>query len=131
MKTIFLAAAVSALFSTGCATTSVSGPPGESGPQGTIAYYVPVDSSEPGTRIEVNGESVGSTPMTLRIFGDRDGTFHNFGSYDFIVRAFPPGAGRPPKTKVYRTGALLAGEDKIPDRIYFIFGPDALTPTPR
>ena len=61
--------------------------------------------------------------MTLKIFGDKDGTFHNFGSYDFIVRAYPPGSGRPSQTKVYKTGALMAAEDKVPAKIYFDFGP--------
>ncbi|SPE54990.1 conserved exported hypothetical protein [Verrucomicrobia bacterium] len=106
----------------GCATPVAPGT--EHGPDGTIAYKVPVDSSEPGARIEVNGESVGVTPMVLKIFGDRDGTFHNFGSYEFLVRAYPPGTGRPPQTKVFYTGALMAKEDKIPQKIYFDFGPN-------
>jgi hypothetical protein len=109
-----------ALLLTGCETPV---PPGtETGPDGTIAYKVPIDSSEPGARIEVNGESVGTTPMVLKIFGDRDGTFHNFGSYEFLVRAFPPGNGRASQTKVFYTGVLMGKEDKIPSKIYFDFG---------
>jgi hypothetical protein len=61
--------------------------------------------------------------MKLRIFGDKDGTFHNFGSYEFVVRAFPPGGNRAALTKIYHTGALMAQEDKIPDTISFDFGP--------
>jgi hypothetical protein len=112
----------------GCATPA--NPNAERGPDGTIAYNVPVESSEPGARIEVNGESVGVTPMTLKIFGDTDGTFHNFGSYEFIVRAYPPGAGRPSASKVYKTGALMAAEDKIPAKIYFDFGPKSSSTNP-
>ena len=111
----------------GCATSS--DPNAERGPDGTIVYNVPVDSSEAGARIEVNGESVGATPMTLRIHGDRDGSFHNFGSYDFIIRAYPPGPGRPSQTKVYHTGALMGQEDKIPEKIHFDFGPKPSTST--
>jgi len=83
---------------------------------------VPVEANEPGARIEVNGESIGTAPLVLKIYGDPDGTFHSFGSYEFIVRAYPPDANRPPLTKVYRTGALFAPEDKVPDKIYFDFG---------
>jgi hypothetical protein len=120
MKTLFTFVA-SALIFAGCATPV--DPNAERGPDGTIAYNVPIDSSESGARIEVNGESVGVTPMTLKIFGDRDGSFHNFGSYDFIVRAYPPGSGRRAMAKVYKTGALMGAEDRIPDKIYFDFGP--------
>jgi hypothetical protein len=104
----------------GCATTQTA--QRERGPGGTIAYKVPITSSEPGAQIEVNGDTVGTTPMTLTIYGDDDGTFHNFGSYDFIVRAYPPGANRLPQTKVFHTGALMAAEDKIPKEIFFDFG---------
>ena len=68
----------------------------ERGPDGTIVYRVPVEASEPGARIEVNGESIGTAPLVLKIYGDRDGTFHSFGSYEFLVRAYPPDANRPP-----------------------------------
>jgi len=121
--------AVIALILAGCGTTNVD-PNVEGGPDGTIAYQVPVDASEPGARIEVNGESLGVTPMTLKIFGDRDGTFHNFGSYEFLVRAYPPGAARPAQTKIFHTGVLMGSEDKIPRKIYFDFGPKPSTSPP-
>ena len=120
MKNYFIFMAVIFVLA-GCATTPET--QREHGPDGTVAYPVPVDSSEPGAQIEVNGQTVGTTPMTLTIFGDTDGTFHNFGSYDFIVRAYPPGTGRLPQTKIFHTGALMAAEDKIPQKIYFDFGP--------
>ena len=94
----------------------------ERGPDGTIVYRVPVEASEPGALIEVNGESIGTAPLVLKIYGDPDGTFHSFGSYEFVVRAYLPNANRPPLTKVYRTGALFAAEDKVPEKIYFDFG---------
>ena len=127
MKMVFCAG-VLGFFLAGCATPGNTD--AERGPDGTIAYHVPVDSSEPGARIEVNGESMGSTPMVLKIFGDRDGTFHNFGSYEFLVRAYPPGTARPAQTKVFYTGVLMGKEDKIPQKIYFDFGPKPLTSTP-
>ena len=100
----------------------------ERGPDGTIVYKVPVETSEQDARIEVNGESIGTAPLILKIYGDPDGTFHSFGGYEFVVRAYPPQANRPPLTKVYKTGALFAAEDKVPDKIYFDFGPKLRTP---
>src|SRR2546421_10763335 len=77
--------AVLGLF-TGCQTV----PPGvERGPHGTIAYDVLIEASEPGARIEANGEYIGNTPAHLKIFGDRDGTFHDFGAYQYVIQAFP------------------------------------------
>ena len=65
-------------------------PPGvERGPHGTMAYDVTVETSPPGARIEANGQVIGNAPLHLKIFGDPDGTFHDFGSYYYIVRALP------------------------------------------
>ena len=80
----------------GCETI----PPGaERGPDHTMAYNVPVEASEPGVRIEANGEFVGTTPLTLKIFGDPDGTFHDFGSYEYSFKpgSFGPVTCSPPK----------------------------------
>ena len=100
----------------GCA----SAPPGaEHGPQGTIAYLVQVESSEPGARVEVNNDYVGKTPMTLKIWGDKDGTFHNFGSQDYIIRVFPLSTNQFLQTKAFRTGGWFSQEDKIPSHLYF------------
>src|SRR6266853_6677695 len=91
MKTrLILALAISgasAAFLTGCQTPLPAGV--ERGPDGTIAYDVLIEASEPGARIEANGQNIGNTPVHLKIFGDRDGTFHAFGSYEYIVQAFP------------------------------------------
>lgn len=101
---------------TGCDTI----PPGaERGPNGTMAYYVPISSSEPGVRIEANGEFVGTTPLTLKIWGDPDGTFHDFGSYEYVVQALPAQTNQFAQIRVFRTGHLLTPEDYIPKQIYF------------
>jgi hypothetical protein len=37
---------------------------------------------------EVKKAKLGKSPTTLKIFGDKDGTFHNFGSYEFVIKAY-------------------------------------------
>src|SRR5258708_30040063 len=115
--TILFAGGLAALgLAAGCATT----PPGaERGPDGTMAYLVQIEASEPGVKIEANGQPVGTAPMTLKIFGDPDGTFHDFGSYYYIVRALPLATNQFVQTRVFRTGHMLTPEDQIPKRIYF------------
>ena len=100
----------------GCA----SSPPGvERGPDGTIAYLVQVESSEPGVRIEANNDYIGKTPCTLKIFGDKDGTFHNFGSFEYVIKAYPANTNQYPQTKLFRTGGWFSQEDRVPSRIFF------------
>lgn len=95
-------------------------PPGaEPGPHHTMAYNVTVDASPPGARIEVNGQDVGQTPVQIKIFGDPDGTFHDFGSYYYVVKAFPLSTNQYAQTRFFRTGHLLTPEDHIPSKIYF------------
>lgn len=108
------------LFPSGCSTSPGQKP--ERGPQGTVAYLVALESSEPGARIEVNGDDVGRTPMTLKIFGDKDGTFHNFGSDTYVIKVFPLRAGQYAQTKIFRTGAWFSAEDKIPGKLFFDLG---------
>ena len=118
MKTnIILAAGMVAL---GLAAGCQSVPPGaERGPHGTIAYDVLVEASPPGARIEANGQPVGVTPVHFKIFGDKDGTFHDFGSYYYIVRALPLATNQYPQIRVFGTGRAFSHEDYIPNRIYF------------
>ena len=105
-----------ALLLAGCETT----PPGaELGPYGTIAYHVSIEASEPGVRIEVNGQNVGTTPLNLKIFGNKDGTFHDFGSYYFVVRALPLHTNEYVQMRVFGTGRHWTPKDRIPPRIYF------------
>lgn len=103
----------------GCATPL---PPGaEPGPDGTMAYNVLVEASSPRVRIEVNGEYAGEAPLQLKIFGDSDGTFHDFGEYSYEVRAFPSqgATNEYVQTQIFGTGRMFSSEDKIPGRIYF------------
>ncbi|HWV99154.1 MAG TPA: hypothetical protein VNZ64_05615 [Candidatus Acidoferrum sp.] len=117
MKSIFAASAAAAVFLAGCETAP---PPGvERGPHGTIAYDVLVEASPPSARIEANGEYVGTTPVHLKIFGDKDGTFHDFGSYYYIIRALPVATNQYPQIRVFGTGRNFSHEDYIPKQIYF------------
>jgi hypothetical protein len=84
-----------------------------------MAYDVLVEASDPGARIEANGEVMGNTPLHLKIFGDTDGTFHDFGSYAYVIRALPLSTNQFAQTRVFQTGHMLAPEDRIPERIYF------------
>src|SRR3569832_759471 len=118
MKTgllLVLSVAVVGFFS-GCDST----PPGvERGPHGTIAYDVLVNSSPPGAKIEANGQVIGEGPVHLKIYGDKDGTFHDFGYYYYVVRALPIATYQYVQTRVFRTGHLFSPEDHIPQRIDF------------
>lgn len=119
MKRFLMLMAVAAALglTTGCETPI---PPGaERGPHGTIAYFVPVDATPPGAHIEGNGEYAARTPVTLKIWGDPDGTFHDFGSSYYFVRALPVTTNQFPQTRVFYTGHMLGPEDRIPSRIFF------------
>jgi len=129
-KILFLAAgALAAFFLAGCATI----PPGaERGPDRTMAYTVLIEASEPGARIEVNGEHAGNTPAQVKIFGDPDGTFHDFGSDYYVIRAFPLAANQFAQARFFPTGRLFMPEGRIPERIYFDMNrpPPAYPPPP-
>jgi hypothetical protein len=111
---VVIATAVGLL--SGCAT---SGTKVEKGREGTIAYYVQVEASDSGVRIEAENDYVGNAPLTLKIFGDKDGTFHNFGSQEYVIKAYPTDTNRFVQTKVFNTGKWFQPEDKIPKRIFF------------
>ena len=101
---------------TGCQTL----PPGaEPGPNGTMAYEVLIEASEPGAKIEANGAIVGETPLRLKIFGDTDGTFHDFGSDYYVVRALPLTTNQYAQMQMFGTGRWFGPQDRIPERIYF------------
>lgn len=104
------------VFLVGC----VSEPPGvEHGPHGTIAYDVSVEASPPGARIIANGADIGNTPVHLKIFGDKDGTFHDFGSYYYVVQALPLATNQFAQVRYFGTGRNFSHEDKIPQQIPF------------
>jgi hypothetical protein len=103
-------------FLTGCQSL----PPGaEPGPHGTMAYEVLIEATEPGAKIEANGEYVGDTPLRLKIYGDKDGTFHDFGSYNYVIRALPVVSNQFQQVRFFRTGRGFTPEDRIPQRITF------------
>jgi len=107
--------------------------PVEHGRDGTVAYYISVEASEPGVRIEADGDSVGVAPLKLKVFGDRDGTFHSFGSPDYTVKAYSAGPQHTVQTKTFGTGTWFGREDRIPSKIYFDMsaGSDGTVAAPR
>src|SRR5215467_3037831 len=116
-KLTLAAGLAAAIILAGCGTPI---PPGaERGPHNTMAYDVLVDASPPGAQIVANGQNVGQTPVHIKIFGDPDGTFHDFGSYYYVVRALPIATNQYPQTILFRTGHLFTPEDRIPPRIDF------------
>jgi hypothetical protein len=117
LKSLFIITSL-ALILAACTT---GGPKTEKGPRGTIAYFVEVDASEKGARIDVDNEHIGSAPTVWKVFGDKDGTFHDFGNFDHKVTAYPISGGLQPQTKAFKTGRFLSGEDRIPKKIYFDF----------
>jgi hypothetical protein len=98
-------------------------------PQGTIPYLVEIETSEPGSRIEADNEDIGKSPITLKIFGDKDGTFHNFGSQQYVIKAYPVKPGQSVQTKVFYTGGWFSQEDRIPKKLYFDLNLERVTPT--
>jgi len=118
MKTVSRIAAC--LAAAGLLAGCSSIPPGaERGPHGTMAYYVSVEASPPGAKIEANGEYVVETPLNLKIFGNPNGTFHDFGSYFYVIRAYPLTTNQFVQTRWFSTGHNYTPKDKIPQRIYF------------
>ncbi len=117
MKPLIILTLVLASLVSGC--QSAPGIKPEKGPGGTIVYQIMVESNTEGARVEVNGDYIGKTPISVKVFGDRDGTFHDFGTEDFVIRVFPVKTGQKIQTKVFRTGRWFSAEDKIPTRLYF------------
>ena len=113
---IYGATLLVAVLVAGCQTV----PPGaERGPHGTMAYDVLVDASPPGARIEANGKDAGTTPVHLKIFGDPDGTFHDFGSPYFLIKASPVTTNQFEQARYFGTGQWFGPEDHIPKQIFF------------
>ena len=111
-KWTLVAGLAAAVVLVGCQTI----PPGaERGPHNTMAYNVLVDASPPGARIEVNGQDVGQAPVNIKIFGDPDGTFHDFGSYYYVIRAFPNATNQYPQVRLFRTGHLFSKDQFLND----------------
>jgi hypothetical protein len=101
----------------GCASTDSEGHPA-----GTIPYHIAIETSDPGSRIEVDGEYVGVAPVTVTIYGDKDGTFHGAGDGHTTFRAYPVKAGQFIQTKTFLNGAqafMFGQQDRIPKRLFF------------
>lgn len=112
----YAASLVAAVLLTGCASI----PPGaERGPNGTMAYDVIVEASAPGARIEANGQDAGNAPVHVKIFGDPDGTFHDFGSPYYAIKALPLATNQFEQVRYFGTGQWFGPEDHIPKQIYF------------
>jgi hypothetical protein len=128
MKTNYLilagCAALAGLLA-GCQTV----PPGvERGPHGTVAYDIVVEASAPGARIEADGQYVGNTPVHLKVFGDRDGTFHDFGQPEYVIQAFPLATNQYAQVRAYGTGRGFSQADHIPQRVYLDMNEKAAPP---
>ena len=106
-------------------------PPGaERGPHGTMAYDVLIDASAPGARIEANGKDIGNTPVHLKIFGDPDGTFHDFGSPYYVIRALPVTTNQFEQVQFFGTGQWFGPEDRVPQSVYFNMNQKATASAP-
>jgi hypothetical protein len=112
MKSIVLILAVGLI---GCASNEQSKRP--RGPNGTYAYEIKVETSDPGSKIEVNNDYLGEAPLTITVFGDQDGTFH--GGMDYEIRALPTKGGQHVQVKRFSGGGWFGREDRIPSRIFF------------
>ena len=91
-------------------------------PSGTVPFEVHIDTSDPGSRIEVDGEDAGISPLTVTIWGDKDGTFHGSGDGYTEFKAYPVKPGQYIQTKRYLNGAqafMFGQQDQIPRRLYF------------
>ncbi len=130
MKTMLIPAATltATMLLAGCQTI----PPGaERGPHGTIAYDVLIEASEPGARIEADGTDAGNAPVHVKIFGDTDGTFHDFGSDFYVIRALPLATNQFPQVRMFGTGRWFGPEDRIPQRLYFDMNRPTYAPGPQ
>jgi hypothetical protein len=123
-QTLLLLVAGAAL--AGCSTVD---PTIENGPEGTAACFMQVDASRPGVQIETNHVYAGKAPLTLKLFGNKDGTFHDFGSAEFVVTALPAATNRPPQNKSFKTGKSAGMGSRIPGLLYFNIDQPAATMT--
>lgn len=84
-----------------------------------MACFIQVEASVPGVTIETNHVVAGTAPMTLKVFGDINETFHSFGNPEFVVTAKPPSTNYFLQTRIFRTGKSSAPGERIPGLIFF------------
>jgi hypothetical protein len=87
-------------------------------PQPTAAFDVLIEASPPGARIEADGTDRGTTPVHLKIIGDTNRLFRDFGSANYVIRAYPVATNQYAQTRVYYTGKDIQIRDRIPEHIY-------------
>jgi hypothetical protein len=112
---VILSCAAGAVFIIGCSST----PADDKGADGTTAYYIRVQTSREGISIETNNVFAGKSPLTIKLFGDKDGTFHNFGAPQYVVRALPESTNHFIPTQAFRTGNKSSPGDRVPGMIFF------------
>jgi hypothetical protein len=95
-----------------------STPKADKGPESTKAFYVQVQASREGVSIETNNVFAGKAPFVLRLMGDQDGTFHNFGAPEYVVRAVPETTNAFIPTQAFKTGDKSSPGDRIPGLIF-------------
>lgn len=89
---------------------------------GPVPYEVQIETSDPGSRIEVDGEYMGLAPLTVTIWGDSDGTFHGSGDGYTVFKAYPVKPGQYIQVRRFLNGAqafMFGQQDRIPKRLYF------------
>lgn len=87
-----------------------------------MPYEVQIETSDPGSRIEVDGEYMGLAPLTVTIWGDSDGTFHGSGDGYTVFKAYPVKPGQYIQVRRFLNGAqafMFGQQDRIPRRLYF------------
>jgi len=117
MRTVFAALCVVVVVGFGCASTD-----NQRQPAGTIPFEIAIETSEPGSRIELDGEYLGLSPLTVTVYGDKDGTFHGAGDGHTTFRAYPVKPGQFIQTKSFLNGAqsfMFGQQDRIPRRLFF------------
>lgn len=126
--TVALSYLLTALTVTGCTatkrTTAKLFPPPDPnkpkplrGPHGSWGHPVEVVTSDPGSKIEVNKEYIGDSPLTIILYGERDGAFRR--DMDYIIRAYPVRPGQNLQWKYYTGAAGGPRADRVPKKIYF------------
>jgi hypothetical protein len=85
----------------------------------TTPHDILITANGGGARITVNGQEMGHTPLHIKVYGDRDGTFHDFGSYSCRIMAYPWDSNQFVQLRVFATNRNAGGGDPIPEAVHF------------